>query len=141
MAGPRGTPAVVGGKVYTFGITGVLACFEADSGKNVWQVDTIKDFVHLTDDVVLENSIFTKVGAAGALPATAFKAATDIDAAAKDTTPTRAAPVAPAGYHGRSADVVPHSSHEETVGNAGPGFHRSAICESPYSRGIPRTIR
>jgi outer membrane protein assembly factor BamB len=42
--GPRGTPAVVEGKVYTFGITGVLACFEADKGKIVWQVDTIKEF-------------------------------------------------------------------------------------------------
>jgi outer membrane protein assembly factor BamB len=42
--GPRGTPAVVDGKVYTFGITGVLTCFEAASGKIIWQVDTLKDF-------------------------------------------------------------------------------------------------
>lgn len=42
--GPRGTPTVVDGKVYTFGITGVLTCFAADTGKIAWQVDTIKDF-------------------------------------------------------------------------------------------------
>ena len=42
--GPRGTPAVVGGKVYTLGVTGFLSCFEADSGKKVWQIDTAKEF-------------------------------------------------------------------------------------------------
>src|SRR5262249_21672928 len=42
--GPRGTPAVVDGRVYTFGVTGVLTCFEADGGKQLWQVDTLKDF-------------------------------------------------------------------------------------------------
>src|SRR5262249_47004679 len=42
--GPRATPAVVNGRVYTFGITGVLTCLEADSGKQVWQVDTLKQF-------------------------------------------------------------------------------------------------
>jgi outer membrane protein assembly factor BamB len=35
---------VVGGKVYTFGITGVLACFEGTTGKIVWQVDTHAQF-------------------------------------------------------------------------------------------------
>ena len=42
--GTRATPAVVGGRVYTFGITGLLTCFEADGGKQVWQVDTVKKF-------------------------------------------------------------------------------------------------
>jgi outer membrane protein assembly factor BamB len=42
--GPRATPAVVGGRVYTFGITGMLSCFEAATGKQVWQVDTLKQF-------------------------------------------------------------------------------------------------
>src|SRR5262245_24958104 len=31
--GPQATPTVAGGRVYTFGITGVLTCFEADNGK------------------------------------------------------------------------------------------------------------
>lgn len=42
--GPRGTPAVVDGRVYSFGITGFLTCFDADSGKQLWQVDTLKKF-------------------------------------------------------------------------------------------------
>lgn len=42
--GPRGTPAVSGEHVYTFGITGMLTCFEATTGKQAWQVDTLKKF-------------------------------------------------------------------------------------------------
>ncbi len=42
--GPRGTPSVLDGKVYTFGITGILTCFDAKSGAQVWQVDTLKEF-------------------------------------------------------------------------------------------------
>jgi len=42
--GPRATPSVVGGKVYTFGLSGVLTCLDATSGKQVWQVDTLKKF-------------------------------------------------------------------------------------------------
>jgi outer membrane protein assembly factor BamB len=42
--GPRATPAVHTGHVYTFGVTGVLTCFEAATGKRIWQVDTLKKF-------------------------------------------------------------------------------------------------
>jgi len=42
--GPRATPAVVDGKVYAFGITGLLTCLDAGSGKQLWQVDTLKEF-------------------------------------------------------------------------------------------------
>lgn len=42
--GPRGTPAVADGRVYTFGVTGILTCFEAEGGKQLWQVDTLKEF-------------------------------------------------------------------------------------------------
>jgi outer membrane protein assembly factor BamB len=42
--GPRATPTVADGKVYSFGITGILTCCEAASGKEVWQVDTLKTF-------------------------------------------------------------------------------------------------
>jgi outer membrane protein assembly factor BamB len=41
--GPRATPSVVDGKVFTHGITGVLTCFDAASGKIIWQVDTWKE--------------------------------------------------------------------------------------------------
>src|SRR5262249_61084937 len=42
--GPRATPAVMLNRVYTYGITRVLTCFEADSGQRVWQVDAYKKF-------------------------------------------------------------------------------------------------
>ncbi|HWG42352.1 MAG TPA: PQQ-binding-like beta-propeller repeat protein [Gemmataceae bacterium] len=42
--GPRATPAVVDGRLYAFGITGMLTCLETDKGKQVWQVDTLKQF-------------------------------------------------------------------------------------------------
>ncbi len=42
--GPRGTPAVAGGKVFTFGSTGVLAAWDAKTGAILWKVDTLKQF-------------------------------------------------------------------------------------------------
>lgn len=41
--GPRATPCVRDGLIYTFGITGVLACWEAKSGKPVWKTETLGD--------------------------------------------------------------------------------------------------
>ena len=37
--GPRSAPCVVDGKVYTFGITSILTCFDAEKGAKLWQVD------------------------------------------------------------------------------------------------------
>jgi outer membrane protein assembly factor BamB len=42
--GPRATPLVAGDKVYTFGVTGILTCWQAEDGKQVWQVDTLSEF-------------------------------------------------------------------------------------------------
>ncbi len=42
--GPRATPVVDGDRVYTFGITGILTCFQVSDGKQLWQVDTLKKF-------------------------------------------------------------------------------------------------
>ena len=42
--GPRGCPTVDGGKVYTFGITGILTCSDAKNDKIHWQVDTAKEY-------------------------------------------------------------------------------------------------
>lgn len=43
-AGPRCTPTVVGGKVYTLGTMGDLFCLEAATGKEVWKKDFKKDY-------------------------------------------------------------------------------------------------
>jgi len=42
--GPRATPTVSGDKVYTHGVTGIVTCWEAAGGKQLWQVDTFKEF-------------------------------------------------------------------------------------------------
>jgi outer membrane protein assembly factor BamB len=42
--GPRATPAYSAGKVYTHGITGLVTCFDAKDGTQLWQVDTHKDY-------------------------------------------------------------------------------------------------
>lgn len=42
--GPRGTPAVADGKVFTMGITAVLSALDLSSGKVVWQNDLLKTF-------------------------------------------------------------------------------------------------
>ena len=42
-AGPRGTPTFHEGKLYAMGATGLLTCLDAATGKQVWQVDIIKD--------------------------------------------------------------------------------------------------
>ncbi len=41
--GPRATPAVIDGRVYALGISGDLACLDADGGKIVWQTNLKKD--------------------------------------------------------------------------------------------------
>jgi outer membrane protein assembly factor BamB len=42
--GPRGTPAVADGRVYTFGAEGVLHAIDLASGKQIWRVDTYSKF-------------------------------------------------------------------------------------------------
>ena len=41
--GPRATPAVVDGRIYALGVTGVLSCQDAGDGKPLWSIDTLKD--------------------------------------------------------------------------------------------------
>jgi len=42
--GPRATPAIADGRVYTFGAEGVLACWNLADGKKVWMIDTRKEY-------------------------------------------------------------------------------------------------
>lgn len=43
-AGPRCTPTVTGGKVYSLGAMGHLFCLDAQSGKVIWSKDFVKDY-------------------------------------------------------------------------------------------------
>lgn len=42
--GPKSTPIVHEGKVYAFGISGILSCFDATAGKLVWRRDFKAEF-------------------------------------------------------------------------------------------------
>jgi outer membrane protein assembly factor BamB len=70
--GPRATPAVVGDKVFAYGISGILTCLDAGDGHKVWQVDTWKEFKppHLMFGVscsplVLSDRVYLMVGGKG----------------------------------------------------------------------------
>ncbi len=71
--GPRATPAVVGKHVYTFGVTGILSCFDVKDGTRVWQVDTLKEYKAKNlrfgmsgSPLVDDGKVFVNVGAKGA---------------------------------------------------------------------------
>jgi outer membrane protein assembly factor BamB len=42
--GPRATPAVVDGRVFTFGAEGMLTCWNLGTGAKTWQVDTKEQY-------------------------------------------------------------------------------------------------
>ncbi len=42
--GPRGAPAIAGGRVFTFGAEGMLTCLDFATGKKIWNVDTRAKF-------------------------------------------------------------------------------------------------
>ena len=42
--GPKSTPTVAGGKLYTFGIDGILSCFDAQTGDPVWRHDFTDEY-------------------------------------------------------------------------------------------------
>jgi outer membrane protein assembly factor BamB len=71
--GPRATPAVVDGKLYTYGITGIVTCWDAADGKQLWQVDALKKFGAKNlffgascSPLVEGNTVLLNVGAKGA---------------------------------------------------------------------------
>jgi outer membrane protein assembly factor BamB len=42
--GPRATPAIDRSKLFTLGITGILSCLDAATGKTTWRLDLLKEF-------------------------------------------------------------------------------------------------
>jgi outer membrane protein assembly factor BamB len=42
--GPRATPCIADGHVYTFGAEGMLTCVDFSNGKKLWNIDTKKEF-------------------------------------------------------------------------------------------------
>jgi outer membrane protein assembly factor BamB len=42
--GPKSTPTVAAGRVYSFGISGILTCRDAETGKRLWQKEFSKQY-------------------------------------------------------------------------------------------------
>jgi outer membrane protein assembly factor BamB len=71
--GPRTTPAVSLGRVYAYGVTGILTCHDAETGKRLWHVDVHKEFdvprlkYGVTSSPLVEgNRVLVHVGGPGA---------------------------------------------------------------------------
>ena len=70
--GPRSTPVVHDGKVYTFGNTGILASWDAKTGEILWKVDTLEKFKAKnlffgisTSPTILGDTVVVMVGGEG----------------------------------------------------------------------------
>jgi outer membrane protein assembly factor BamB len=77
--GPRATPLIRGGKVYTLGADGLLQCLTLDEGKKVWQRELHKDyevrkgfFGVATSPLVEGNLLVVNVGGRGGAGIVAF---------------------------------------------------------------------
>ncbi len=71
--GPRATPSVVNGRLYTTGITGVISCYEARTGVRLWQRNPWEDlgvprpdFGVCASPVVVDGKLIVAVGGEGA---------------------------------------------------------------------------
>jgi outer membrane protein assembly factor BamB len=63
--GPRSSPTVVDGKVVTMGVTGILSCLDAASGKVLWQkkdTGTAPRFFTSSSPLVVDNLCIVQVG-------------------------------------------------------------------------------
>jgi outer membrane protein assembly factor BamB len=64
--GPRSSPAVAGGKVVTFGVSGILSCFDAETGKLVWRkenpANAVPEFFTSMSPLIVDGMCFAHVG-------------------------------------------------------------------------------
>jgi outer membrane protein assembly factor BamB len=81
--GPKSTPVVAGGRLYTLGITEVLSCFDAKSGALLWRKEFSKEFPATSplygtamSPIVLDGNVIAHVGGQDRGALTAFDAAT-----------------------------------------------------------------
>lgn len=73
--GPRSTPCVDGGHVYSYGNTGVLCCWTASEGKLIWKVDVLKElgeanlfFGISCSPIIVDDLVIVMAGKAGQAP-------------------------------------------------------------------------
>ncbi|HVL66140.1 MAG TPA: PQQ-binding-like beta-propeller repeat protein [Vicinamibacterales bacterium] len=77
--GPKSTPAIADGRVFTFGIAGVLSAFDLASGKLLWRIpapDVLPDYGTTTSPLVDGTSVIAHLGGHEKGALTSFDAAT-----------------------------------------------------------------
>lgn len=81
--GPKSTPLVAGGRVYTFGISGILCAWDAQNGERAWQQVFTGEFEHTSplygtamSPLAVDDVIVAHVGGHDAGALAAFDAAT-----------------------------------------------------------------
>jgi outer membrane protein assembly factor BamB len=78
-AGPKSTPAIAGGRVFTFGIGGILSAFDLATGKLIWRLPApgvLPQYGTASSPLVDGTSVIVHVGGAGNGALTSFDAAT-----------------------------------------------------------------
>jgi len=65
--GPKSTPLVVDGKVFTLGIQGILSCHDAASGELVWRRDSASSplYGHATSPLIADGKLIVHLGGPG----------------------------------------------------------------------------
>jgi len=78
--GPRSSPAVANGKVVTFGVGGVLTCYDAATGKQLWQKDEfpkiVPAFFAAMSPIIVDKMCIAHLGGKGNGAVEAFDLAT-----------------------------------------------------------------
>ncbi|MCI0487341.1 MAG: PQQ-like beta-propeller repeat protein [Blastocatellia bacterium] len=81
--GPKSTPVVHSGRLYTLGISGIISCFDAKTGKLQWRKDYSSRYKYTSplygtamSPMVEGNLLIAHIGGHGAGALTAFDAAT-----------------------------------------------------------------
>src|SRR3984957_7774235 len=65
--GPRSAPAAADGKVCTFGVAGVLSCYDADKGKLLWRKETKAhpQFFASVSPIIVDGKCIAYIGGRG----------------------------------------------------------------------------
>lgn len=78
-AGPKSTPAIADGRVFTFGITGILSAFDLATGRLLWRLPApaaLPDYGNATSPLVDGASVIAHVGGYENAALTSFDVAT-----------------------------------------------------------------
>ena len=78
-AGPKSTPVVAGGRVFTFGMTSIVTAFDAETGRRLWQTapTAAQPLYHTAMSPVVDGDLLVvQVGGPGESALTAFEVST-----------------------------------------------------------------